>query len=145
MCICPANRFIMISDRRRLRRWATQLLLVWLFGLATGVANACVRGESVHHRTGSAASADSQKHHRGDEQPDPAKATCLDFCEKSSIAALQLKVGDDGLAAFGLVLPVSNTCTLRNLGGAGVGQLAVDSPHLPGGPPPRIAFLRLTL
>ncbi|MCM3566022.1 hypothetical protein [Hydrogenophaga intermedia] len=144
----PRPRVIMFSDRRRLRRWAAQVLLVWLFGLAMGVANACALGEPAHHRSEVATTpaADAvQKHEHGNEQGDLAKINCLDFCEKSSIGAPQLKVVGDGLAALGFALPVSHTLSAAGQAEHSVDQLVVDSPNLPGGPPPRIAFQRLAL
>ncbi len=144
----PRPRVIMFSDRRRLRRWAAQVLLVWLFGLAMGVANACALGEPAHRRSAVATTpaADAvQKHEHGNEQGDLAKINCLDFCEKSSIGAPQLKVVGDGLAALGFALPVSHTLSAAGQAEHSVDQLVVDSPNLPGGPPPRIAFQRLAL
>jgi hypothetical protein len=144
----PRPRLIMFNDRRRLRRWAAQLLLVWLFGLAMGVANACALGEPAHHRSDAATTAAVvavQKHQHGNEKADPAKVNCLDFCEKSSIAAPQLKVVGDGLAALGCALPVSRTLSVAGRTEPAVDRLLVDSPTLPGGPPPRIAFHRLAL
>ncbi|MBN9203575.1 MAG: hypothetical protein J0H28_03670 [Methylibium petroleiphilum] len=141
-------RVIMFSDRRRLRRWAAQVLLVWLFGLAMGVANACALGEQAHHRSDAATpvAADAvQKHQHGDEQGDLAKVNCLDFCEKSSLGAPQLKVVGDGLAGLGFALPVSHTLSVAGQADPTVGRLMIDSPTLPGGPPPRIAFQRLAL
>lgn len=135
----------MFSDRRRLRRWAAQVLLVWLFGLAMGVANACALGESAHHRSEAETVTSLPEHHHGDEQGDAAKVHCLDFCEKSSIGAPQLTVVDDGLTAFGFALPVSGILAVSGWTEPSVGQMVVDSPHLPGGPPPRIAFQRLAL
>ena len=138
----------MFSDRRRLRRWAAQVLLVWLFGLAMGVANACALGEQAHHRSelATAAASDAvQKHQHGNEQGDPAKVNCLDFCEKPSLGAPQLKVVGDGLAALGFALPVSHTLSVAGQADPAVGRLMVDSPTMPGGPPPRIAFQRLAL
>jgi hypothetical protein len=138
----------MLSDRRRLRRWAAQVLLAWLFGLAMGVANACALGEQAHHSSEAATmdAADAvQKHPHGGEQGDPSKVNCLDFCEKSSIAAPQLKVVGDALAALGFALPVSCPLSVSGLAESIVGRLAVDAPNLPGGPPPRIAFQRLAL
>jgi hypothetical protein len=138
----------MFSDRRRLRRWAAQVLLVWLFGLAVGVANACALGVAAHHRASAATTTANDvglKHQHGHEQADPAKVNCLDFCEKSSSAAPQLKSVGDGLTALGLALPVSHTPSVAGQAEPAGGRLAVDSPHLPGGPPPRIAFQRLAL
>lgn len=137
----------MFSDRRRLRRWAAQVLLVWLFGLAMGVANACALGESAHHGDGETVAASTPAHHHDDEQGDAAKVNCQDFCAKSSIAAPQLKLVDDGFAALGFALPVSDTLAVSGWTEPIVGHLhlVVGSPHLPGGPPPRIAFQRLAL
>jgi len=69
----------------------------------------------------------------------------LDFCEKSSIGAPQLKVVVDGLGLLGFALPVSGILSVSDPAESIVGRLVVDSPHLPGGPPPRIAFQRLAL
>ncbi len=135
----------MFTDRRRLRRWAAQVLLVWVFGLAMGIANACSLGESTH-RTDTlrgAGTVASQVH--GHEDGEQSKANCLDFCEKSSIGALQLKVVGDSYAALGLALPVSGALSVIEAPEAVVGRLFVDSPHLPGGPPLRIAFPRRAL
>ena len=135
----------MFRDRRRLRLWAAQVLLVWLFGFAMGVANACALGEPAHHQADANAATRLQVPHHGDEQGDADKVKCLEFCEKSSIGAPQLKVVDDGLALLGFALPASDRRSTACLAGATFGRLAVDSPHLPGGPPPRIAFQRLAL
>ena len=146
--ISSCQQVTMFSDRRRLRRWAAQVLLVWLFGLAMGVANACALGEQAHHRSEvvtTAAPESPQKHQHGSEQGDLAKVNCLDFCEKSSLGAPQLKVVGDGLAALGFALPISRTLSVAGRAEPAVGRLMVDSPTLPGGPPPRIAFQRLAL
>lgn len=145
--ISSCQQVTMFSDRRLLRRCAAQLLFVWLFGLAMGVANACALGEPVHHRSVAAVTAPddaAQKHHHGDEQGDAAKVNCLDFCEKSSIGAPQVKAGD-GLAALGFALPASAVPWISGLAEPAVRRLVVNSSHLPGGPPPRIAFQRLAL
>lgn len=138
----------MFSHRRRLRRWAAQVLLVWLFGLAMSVANACALGEQAHHRSAAATVAATdvaQKHQHGGEQGEPSKVNCLDFCERSSIAAPQVKLVGDGMAALGFALPVSRSLSVSGLAQPIVVRLAVDSPNLRGGPPPRIAFQRLAL
>ncbi len=135
----------MFSDRRRLRRWAAQVLLVWLFGLAMSVANACALGEPAHHHADARAASGALDHHHGDEHGDAGEVNCLDFCEKSTIGAPQLNVVDDGFAALGLAFPVSAAWVVFGWTEPTVGRLVVDSPHLPGGPPPRIAFQRLAL
>ena len=72
----------MFSHRRQLRRWAARLLLVWLFGVATGVANACAMGFSPGAEAVAAAA--PSHHHDGDEG-DHAKGNCHDFCQKASV------------------------------------------------------------
>lgn len=121
---------------------------MWLFGLAVGVANACALGEAAHHRSNAATTTATDAgpaHQHGNEKADPAKVNCLDFCEKSSIGAPQLKVVGDGVAALGFALPVSHVLSVAGPTEPTVGRLVVDSPHLPGGPPSRIAFQRLAL
>ena len=138
----------MFSDRRRLRRWAAQVLLVWLFGLAMGVANACALGEQAHHRPHASTAGETaavQQHQHGSEQADASNLNCLDFCEKSSIAAAQLKSVGDGLTVLGLALPVAGALRTPASTEQAVGRLFVDSPRLPGGPPLRIVFQRLAL
>lgn len=113
-----------------------------------GVANACALGEPAHHHSDAAAttSADTvPKHEHSNEQGDLAKVNCLDFCEKSSIGAPPLKVVGDSLAALSFALPVAHTLSVAGQTAPTVGRLVVDSPTLPGGPPPRIAFQRLAL
>jgi hypothetical protein len=135
----------MFSDRPHLRRWAAHVLLVWVFGLAMGIANACALGGSTHHpdTLQTMANGVSQGHaHQDGEQ---SKASCLDFCEKSSIGAPQLKVVGDSDTALAQALPVSSLLWVIETPESAVGRLVVDSPHLPGGPPLRIAFQRLAL
>jgi hypothetical protein len=138
----------MFSERRRLHRWAAHVLLVWLFGLAMGVANACALGEPVHHRYDAATTASTdadERYQHGNEHGEPAKVNCLDFCEKASIGAPQVKAVGEGLAALGFALPVSHTLSAVGQAEPTVCRLVVDSPYLPGGPPTRIAFQRLAL
>ena len=43
----------MFRHRRKLSRWAAHVLLVWLFGVAVGIAHACVvapKGDAHHDR-----------------------------------------------------------------------------------------------
>jgi hypothetical protein len=132
----------MFSDRRRLRQWAVQLLLVWLFGLAMGVAHACALGTSAHHTVGTSAKVVAQGH--DDQNGDEKHANCLDFCEKSSIGAPKLKV--DVSVALGLAaLPVADRASMIVLPPPLVGLRAAASPYLRGSPPLRIALQRLAL
>ncbi len=90
----------MLRNRRRLRRWAIQVLLVWLFGIVTGIAHACaVRIADDHrgsaHRHHGAMVADHSSHSHGHAvlpgEDTAGKANCLDFCEKASLSAQPLK------------------------------------------------------
>jgi hypothetical protein len=141
----------MFRDRRRLRRWAAQVLLAWLFGIATGIAHACVlRLADPHHEVASVGQHEHESvasHAHDERSPDADdKANCLDFCEKSSVAAPSLK---DRLDRGG------DTQSLAVMPGpmpwmAGWIALTPACPRSPrviahGWPPPRIAFQRLAL
>jgi hypothetical protein len=132
----------MFSDRRHLRRWATRVLLVWLFGIATGIAHACalhlsgVRADQpivVSHAHGSATD-------NGSEQ-----ANCLDFCEKSSATAptpsAKVDAGADSQAPA--ILPGPTAWVVDRPLRTPARRDGSAAPR--GGPPPRIAFQRLAL
>jgi hypothetical protein len=140
----------MLRDRRRLRRWAAQMLLVWLFGVATGVAHACALRLADHPAdavfvppAGQAVGA-----YQGHGEPSPGgdgQADCLDFCEKSSVTAPSPKLkADPGGDPQPVAIPARPPV-----------WMAAGSPCSParpagtidprGGPPPRIAFQRLAL
>lgn len=145
----------MFGNRRTLRRWAIQVLLVWVFGIAAGIAHACaLRLADHHHHDGfnAAASGHAADHtvvaHGHDDAPRDdgvAQANCLDFCDKSSVSAPSLKVkpdqsGDAQPAAL-LASPL-----------LAVVDWPVHAPVRPdgvidrrGGPPLRIALQRLAL
>lgn len=141
----------MFRDRRRLRRWAAQVLLVWLFGIATGIAHACalrLGHQAVDHRyeaTAVAADHEAKPSHGHDESGAGEPANCLDFCEKSSVTAPSLKLKlDQGSDLHAIaVLPSSPPWLVT------VFAQASDHPdrvtNRRGGPPPRIAFQRLAL
>ena len=101
--------FIMLIGHRRLRRWAAQMMLVWLFGLETVWPTPGRVSEPQRRRGGGDrhAGAPSWRQAGG-----AAKVNCLDFCEKSSIGAPQLKAVDDGIAALGFALTISDALTV---------------------------------
>ena len=102
----------MIRHRQPLRRWAACVLFLWLFGVAAGVANACLipalnfpaehtvqfddETTSPHHGDVTHASTTSLA---GNQVPDgdeaPGTANCLDFCDKASISIPPLKSAQD--------------------------------------------------
>ncbi|MBI5716330.1 MAG: hypothetical protein HZC37_01430 [Burkholderiales bacterium] len=132
-------------SNRRLCRWAVRVLLVWLFGLAMGVAHACALGESTHqHSTaGDAANVSSSQH--DDEEHDLALANCLDFCEKSSVGVPKLKLIDDSSANSALPAAVPGHGTTEPAWESLRAGSPVASPHWHSGPPLRIAYRRLAL
>ena len=98
----------MFHHRNQLRRWAARVLLLWLFGIGTGVANACLGpglADSGAHPSGHPSA--SQTTHgdtaalpgAADERPDGeaslAKSNCQDFCEKSTVSIPPLKSAFD--------------------------------------------------
>lgn len=94
----------MYGQRRWLRRVASQMLLVWLFALTSGIVNACiVAPESRHVETVAQWQADIASAHAlhdheaaADEAPpaNAALAPCAKFCadESSSPPALNLMI-----------------------------------------------------
>jgi hypothetical protein len=140
----------MFRDRRRLRRWAAQVLLVWLFGIATGIVHACaLRLADHHHEAGSGAPADHQivgsHDHGGSLDNEDEQANCLDFCEKSSVTAPTLKSKLD-LGADAQALAILPGPAAWGVDGS------LRAPARPdgviarrGGPPLRIALQRLAL
>jgi hypothetical protein len=154
----------MFQHRKQLRRWAAGTLLVWLFGIATGVAQACLppspldlRGQrcepavEVEAGHGKAAMA-SELHHEstppqhvgvlGHDGP-PAKSNCQDFCEKTAVAIPPLKSALDNLQGY--ALPPVELAMLGLVRAAEPAQLSV--PRRDGGLALliRLAFLRLAL
>lgn len=156
------TRLTMFRHPRQLHRWACRLLVLWLFGIAVGVANACVVTDGMSagaHQRFSAAVAGSEASgvaagmvHQGAHQPDggspvdasdPGTATCQDHCVKSSASIPPLKAAGDAAngqgiapAAFVAVLPIPKAREVQRW-----------APGLDSGNTLRIAiaFLRLAL
>ena len=145
----------MFGNRRNLRRWALQVFLVWVFGIAAGIAHACALRLADHHHqdgvivaaSGHAADHAPVTHGHNDASRDDgvAQANCLDFCDKSSVSVPTLKVkldqGGDAQPAALLASPL-----------LAMVEWLVHVPVRPdglidrrGGPPLRIALQRLAL
>jgi hypothetical protein len=102
----------MFRHRHQLRRWATRVLLLWLFGVGVGVANAC----AVPARSGSMPADSVPGAHGMAAAPQPGaaspeatapqaashpachghresvgKSNCADFCDKASLSIPKLK------------------------------------------------------
>lgn len=147
----------MFRHRQPLRRWAALLLLLWLFGVGAGVANACLApslvqpgGQAAGHAHASAGheggheGGHDARHSGGDHGPvSPAKANCQDFCDKSTVSVAPLKSAVGEVDAHALPPPLAATVLQ-------VPAVRAPLPWVPrreGGlaPPIPIAFLRLAL
>lgn len=139
----------MFRHRQPLRRWAALLLLLWLFGVGAGVANACL-APSLVPSSGPAAGHDhagaghASGHESGDHGPvSPAEANCQDFCDKSTVSVTPLKSAVGEVDAH--ALPPQVAATVLQVPAAPAALPWV--PRRDGGlaPPIPIAFLRLAL
>lgn len=156
----------MFLHRHQLRRWAARVLLVWLFGVAAGVANACLAPAwDGHHAQASVNvpavdsghdeaemplgheahdGATSERSGAADHGGLPAKANCQDFCQKSTVSIPPVKSALDQFDAHALA-PLAIATVLP------VPAFQPEQFWLPrrdGGlapPPITIAFLRLAL
>lgn len=160
------TRANMFRNGRQVQRWASRVLLVWLFGIAAGVANACLAtdltGTDGGHRFKAGATAGvtpvaaavpmAGLHHgspaaQGDSgQPGgalSATANCLDFCEQSSLSLPTVKAALDGAGGVGLPPPAVSRVVPVADGSPGQfrARRVVDAHS----PPITIAFLRLAL
>jgi len=133
----------MWPSRRRLRRCAAWVLLLWLFGVGASVAHACLVSAAWDGEGTVAAHATPLDRHDDDDyHGGPGKANCKDFCQKSSALTPTSKsvfdIPDPGAEpippSFAL-LPAAQE--------AGASWHAL--PDRQGTPPVHIAFLRLTL
>jgi hypothetical protein len=150
----------MFAQRSRLRRFATQLLLVWLFAFGVGLVHACEMRPLLQAVAGAATGGQAQ----GDPalQPDaadavadhgccpggdadgPANASCAKFCADESNTLPCAKQGHDPAP----MLDVAPVATLA-LSVAVVEHSRAEAPEAVAPPPDptpvAIAFLRLTL
>lgn len=98
------------SSRHIKRNTAFAALAVWLFALASGMANACLLGVPEFHDQSHShiATADSESSHGpaaltvqgravegDDEHPDVTKKSCLKVCDDGSKAPVKLQTGSD--------------------------------------------------
>ena len=157
---------MMFRHRQNLRRWAARVLLLWLFGVGAGVANACLgpgpgamgslpsvfagHVGADHHDATAGGLAYGQDPSLavahggvGGDEGTPIKSNCVDFCDKASISIPPLKSPLDNLqgqalqfAAVSFVQAVS----------AGLPAHRWDPrPQVHWAPSIHIAFLRLAL
>ena len=139
---------------QRLRRLASHLLLVWLFALGTGVANACVYGYDFGHELAARhGQRDGAMVHQTDLQDancheDPAgqlpNGPCAKFCDELSLIRQSAKPLSDPLGVVCPALLPTPSATLQTAAAPLV--TVMDEPGLHRAAIPiAIAFLRLTL
>lgn len=95
----------MFRRPQQLRRWALRVVLVWLFGIGLGVANACLAAQqfaggdeafqavaNVQAADDAAAPADCEHHSVAvldqswhDQQDSKPKSNCESFCERAGV------------------------------------------------------------
>lgn len=119
----------MFRHRQHLRRWAARVLLMWLFGVGAGLANACLAPSfaevpNVHSAQELASDSPSigttlteharehdgsgpHQHEAAQDQPSSSsKANCQDFCDKASVSIPPLKTALDDAHGLGFPPPV---------------------------------------
>lgn len=138
------------TSRRSLRHLAAQVLLLWLFALASGIVNACVVGldgglasHQAGHGHGAMAGHDHDAAAAAPVDGVDALAPCVKFCddESSSIPAVQAQI----VPAPGAWITPPATDALAPV--VADARSAARVPHADPAPdrvPIPIAFLRLT-
>jgi len=137
-----------LFNSRTLRKATLVALLVWLFGSASGVANACLLEAREGHHEGSLETNEMSVGAAGamashDDSSDASKAPCLKFCDNGSKSLVKLQatfdLTDPGHAPFTVgAWPVVTTPASPLV------RVAVLRPSHPG-PPIRVRFSRLIL
>ena len=133
----------MFSHRQQLRRWAARVLLVWLFGVAVGVANACELGSLSDGGADALAFEHSASHGHDGGKGGADTSNCHAFCDKSSVSAPTWQSALDKFALTGLPAewPIAPAFMPQPLPLPRI-RMRHDGR---GEPPIPIAFLRLTL
>lgn len=116
----------MFHRPQQLRRWALRVLLVWLFGIGLGVANACLAaqqfagGDEAFQAVADAQAADDAaapadcEHHSvavldqswHDQQDSSPKSNCESFCERAGVTIPPQKSVLDNYQFHALPLPM---------------------------------------
>lgn len=128
----------MFRHRRHLHRWACRLVVLWLFGIAAGVAHACMVADlartDVQQLAAAAGPADAAS---------DCTANCQNFCVKSSVSIPTVKTAGDDAGGHGLPPPaVLAGLPMPDAPAAQRWTLGLEGGHAP---PITIAFLRLAL
>lgn len=156
----------MFRHRQELRQWAARVLVLWLFGIGAGIANACITTGQVapvaavaSHRV-----AVVEAHHdvvtHGHAQADGAglpsqtddapthlgnlsKANCQDFCNKAAVSIPPLKSALDDIQAHAAI--AATAVTVLPMPAFASVQRWVPRRDGVQAPPILFAFLRLAL
>lgn len=145
-----------MPTRSRVRRLAASVLLLWVFGLASGIVNACVLGSESRHAVHAAAvvvhvhhagmTMDGMDGHAGHEHPaDHGKPACERLCDAPVAARAADNELASALAGFWLAPAPLPTIALRPFEPADRAALPDGAPRGREGVPLPIALLRLTL
>lgn len=128
----------MFAQTARVRRLAAQMLLVWLFALATGIVNACAMAPTAHAPMTHAPGCDACP----DAHPAGAAQACAKFCADESTSVRAAKHDYDPW--MGLGVAVVPTMALSVVVPAHVpDRRPHDAPPTAARIPVAIAFLRL--
>ncbi len=148
----------LFGQRQRLRRFASGMLLVWLFALTAGIVNACVVEPQLHQHTPVAAAPHQHEavpgHHHDsstgagepeDQAPGAGGTACGRFCDEPAASAAVFKQpASDLVHVLWLPAPLSQAWSGRTT----VPRIPESEvrPWPPGSTVPiRIAFLRQAL
>jgi hypothetical protein len=145
--------------QRSLRRFAATVLLVWLFGLASGIVNACVVSAGVRSDAGTVATVDRDavvmapeaaailEHHAAghDHGAKSIPPACERLCEAPPAAPQQAeKQAGNHLSGLWLAAAPVPSMVLHVVARTSV-PLPRAEPERPAAVPISIAFLRLAL
>ena len=154
----------MFRHQHQCRRWAARVLLLWLFGVGAGVANACLVAVAAQPDSLSAASFAGSHHdvaalyrahdhgpsqrnehagHPGHSAP-PASSSCQHYCDTAGISIPSQKSAFDDGHGNALFLLTTATAVVRDPGFAPARQWVPRWDSVPA-PPIQIAFMRLAL
>ncbi len=145
------------SNHRAKRNIAFMALLVWLFALASGMANACLLETPGQHSHGAANHSSNAFHAQtlnghavtvdddgDDAEPDDSKESCLKVCDDGANAQVKLRASVDLTdPALVAILPVfawnTETSVVSMPNRYEILQVSIV------GPPSRVRYSRLTL
>ena len=139
----------MFGPRKRIRRVAAQVLLVWLFAFGAGIVNACLLEPVSLQASASVAHAPVSHDEHGQngqrhQSPQDVKSPCIKFCDEATVGAQPVKQQVDPFTAVWLGPLPSGSIVVGHTPTA-VGSRAIDSIRWRVAISVPIAFLRLTL